>query len=103
MRPNGYVDFSKFASYSETYLIFSLSEIHKIDFSQVIETSIERLRLSVNQEKSFISWRGEEPTFLVNLQTKEGPYSQPEIVEILNSKEWTKSISIGIVTSNGNT
>ena len=71
------------------FVIFSLTEINKIDFSQVLETSAETLRRSVDDTKSFIKWDGEQPEFVSTLETLEGPYTYEEILEILSTPEWS--------------
>ena len=71
------------------YAIFSLTEIDKIDFSQVLETSADTLRTSTDNTKSFIKWDGEQPAFVSTLETLEGPYTYSEILDILSTPEWT--------------
>ena len=74
------------------FAIFSLTEIEKIDFSLVLETSFETLRISTDGLRSFIKWDGEQPTFVDTLETLEGPYTYTEILEILSGPEWTESV-----------
>ena len=71
------------------YAIFSLTEIDKIDFSLVCETSADTLRKSVDETKSFVKWDGEQPAFVSTLETLEGPYTYSEILDILSTPEWT--------------
>jgi hypothetical protein len=71
------------------YMIFSVSELPNIDFSQVLETSAETVRKSVDGTKTFVKWEGNEPSSVTNLQTKEGPYTYSEILDILSGPEWT--------------
>jgi hypothetical protein len=71
------------------YMIFNVSELSEIDFSQVLETSAETVRKSVDGTKTFVKWEGTEPSCVTNLQTKEGPYTHSEILEILSGPEWT--------------
>jgi hypothetical protein len=71
------------------FAIFSTTEIDKIDFSQVLETSADTLRKSVDETKTFVKWDGEAPNFIQELTTLEGPYTYSEILEILNGPEWT--------------
>ena len=71
------------------YAIFSLTELNKIDFSQVLETSADTIRRSTDETKSFIKWDGEQPTFVSTLKTLEGPYTYTEILDILSTPEWT--------------
>jgi hypothetical protein len=71
------------------YMIFSVSELPNIDFTQVCETSIETVRKSVNETKTFVKWDGETPSSVDNLITKEGPYTYEDILNILSTEEWT--------------
>lgn len=72
------------------YVIFNVSELDKIDFSQVFETSIETVRKSVDETLTFVKYATDEmPSSVVSLDTKQGPYSHTEILEILATPEWT--------------
>ena len=71
------------------FMIFSTSETGSIDFSEVLETSSETLRLSVDGSKSFVKWDGDIPTSVSSLTTKEGPYTYEEIKNILTGSDWT--------------
>lgn len=71
------------------FMIFSTTESEKIDFTQVEETSINTLRLSVDKTKTFVKWDGAIPECVNNLTTKEGPYTYEEILAILSTPEWT--------------
>jgi alkyl hydroperoxide reductase subunit AhpC len=75
------------------FMIFSTTELSQIDFTQVCETSIDTVRKSVDESKTFVKWDGEIiPTSVENLTTKEGPYTYEEILEILSTEEWTSNI-----------
>lgn len=74
---------------NRNYLIIPVSEVSKVDFSLVCETSAETLRKSVDETKTFIKWDGEIPTFVADLVGAEGPYTHSEILEILNGAEWS--------------
>jgi len=77
------------------FMIFSTSETGSIDFSEVLETSSETLRLSVDGSKSFVKWDGETvPTSVDNLTTKEGPYTYTEIMIILTGSEWVDDLEL---------
>ena len=72
------------------FAIFSTSEINKIDFSQVCETSADTLRKSVDESKTFVKWDGGVyPDFISTLTTLEGPYTYEEMLDILSGEEWT--------------
>ena len=74
-----------------TFMIFDVSELHKIDFTQVLETSQESVRKSVDGSKTFIKWGGDEiPDCVLDLLTKDGPYTYFEILSILSTPEWSE-------------
>ena len=72
------------------YMIFNVSELDNVDFTQVLETSKDTVRKSVDETKTFIKWEGATiPTTVSNLTTKVGPYTHSEILVILATDEWT--------------
>jgi len=71
------------------FMIFNISELNKIDFTKVLETSEETVRKSVDQTKTFVKWDGETPECVSTLTTKEGPYTYDEILDILSTLEWS--------------
>jgi len=72
-----------------TFVIFDFSEVDKIDFSQVLETSADTLRKSVDGTRTFVKWENAVPTFLGDLETKSELYTYEEIIAILQTPEWT--------------
>jgi len=74
------------------FMIFNISELNLIDFSQVLETSAETVRLSVDETKTFVKWDSIEiPSSVQTLTTTEGPYTYNEILDILSTAEWTSN------------
>ena len=72
------------------FMIFNVSELSNIDFTQVLETSADTVRKSVDQTKTFVKWDGVGiPSSVEALTTKEGPYTYTEILSILSTPEWT--------------
>lgn len=72
------------------FMIFSVSELDLVDFSEVLETSKDTVRKSVDETKTFVKWNGDViPTSVDTLTTKEGPYTYDEILTILAGPEWT--------------
>lgn len=102
---------------NRNYIIFNVSEVDKVDFNQVLETSAETLRKSVDGTKTFVKWDTRflqvnhgapaddpaaangttqtvvsppgYPSFYDDLTTKEGPYNHEEMLTILSTPEWT--------------
>ena len=80
------------------FMIFNVSELDSVDFSEVLETSTETVRKSVDGTKTFVKWEGETiPPSVDALTTKEGPYNYEEILVILSGPEWTDPNPIGSV------
>ena len=76
------------------FLIFPVTELPKVDFSQVCETSEETVRLSVVGDKTFVKWDGEVPAFVAEIESAEGPYTYEEILGILATEEWSAPVEV---------
>ncbi len=80
---------------SRQFIIFPVTEISKVDFTQILETSEETVRKSVDGTKTFVKWDTEEqPSFISTLTGTEGPYTYEEILEILSTEEWSLPLDI---------
>ena len=73
------------------FMIFNVSELNDIDFNQVLETSSDTVRKSVDGTKTFVKWEDTMPTCVSNLTTKEGPYTYSEILTILSTSDWNNT------------
>lgn len=71
------------------FMIFNISELNQINFNEVLETSADTVRKSVDFTKTFVKWDGTMPQCVSDLTTKEGPYTYDEILTILATPEWT--------------
>ncbi len=70
------------------FMILNVSELELIDFTQVCETSIDTVRKSVDETKTFVKWDSLEiPSSVQILTTKEGPYTYDEILIILQGPD----------------
>jgi hypothetical protein len=76
------------------YVIFSVSELDKINFEEVLETSAETVRKSVDETKTFVKWEGEVPASVQSLITQSKYYTHEEILNILSGQEWTVPVEI---------
>jgi len=70
------------------YMIVLVSEVDKVDFAQVFETSTDTIRISINGKYTFFKYVGETPSSIEALSYKDGAYTHEEIMVILNSPEW---------------
>jgi hypothetical protein len=72
------------------FAIFSTTELDQINFTEVLETSADTVRKSVDETKTFVKWDGETlPSSVQALATLEGPYTYTEILDILSTPEWS--------------
>jgi len=74
---------------SKNYVIFNVSELSSINFDEVLETSTQTVRKSVDETLTFVKYEGDMPSSVSSLTTKQGPYSHNEILTILNGDAWT--------------
>ena len=66
------------------YVIYDMTNVASVDFSQVVETSQDTLRLSLDGTKTVLKFIGETPNFLTGLQQ----YNHEEILTIMHSPDW---------------
>ena len=71
------------------YVVFDLSEVDTIDFSEVMETSADTLRKNLANTQSFVKYEGDQPPSVVALTTRSQEYSHEEILAFLAGEEWT--------------
>ena len=70
---------------SKNYVILDASDVSSIDFSEVMETSADTLRYSLNGSQTFVKFEGSTPSFLEG----KTQYNHSEILTILAGSEWT--------------
>jgi hypothetical protein len=71
------------------YVVFDLTEVDTIDFSEVMETSAETLRENLAETQSFVKYEGDMPASVTALTTKSQEYTHEEILALLAGEEWT--------------
>ena len=74
---------------TRNFMIFPVAELSKIDFTQVLETSADTVRVSVDGTLTFVKWDGVEPPCLADVVGKQGPYTYEEMLAILAGANWT--------------
>lgn len=71
------------------YAVFATSELNLIDFNQVLETSADTVRKSVDDTRTFVKWDGAEPPACIGLLTSlEGTYTHEEMLTMLADPDW---------------
>jgi len=74
----------------KTWVIIDSSEVDSIDFDQVMQTSADKLRYSLDGTKTFVKYEGTQPFFLLG----KTEYTHEEILSILSGPEWTSEDDI---------
>ena len=74
---------------NKRYVIFSVSELPLINFDEVLETSVDTLRYSIDRSLTFVKYIGDMPLSIVALTTKSQEYTNEELLVILRGPEWT--------------
>ena len=77
------------------YVIFDCSELPSVNFSEVMETSADTVRKSVDESKTFVKYEGTQPASVAALTTKSQEYTHEEILAILSTSEWTTPLTEG--------
>lgn len=71
------------------YVVFDLTEVDTIDFSEVMETSADTLRKNLAETQSFVKYEGSMPASVTALTTKSQEYTHEEILTLLGGTDWT--------------
>jgi hypothetical protein len=71
------------------FVIFNVTELDKIDFTQVFETDVDTVRKSVDLTKTFVKFDLPMPSSVSSLTSKSQEYTYDEILTILATPEWT--------------
>jgi len=74
----------------ETYIIFSVSELDKINFNEVLETAINTTVKSIDNTKTFVRYEGAAPESIQQLTTIEATLTHAEVLDILQTAEWKR-------------
>ena len=69
------------------WVIISASDVSNIDFSQVMETSAQTMRYSVDGTLTFVKYEGDMPSSVTACSSKSQEYSHDEILAILNAND----------------
>jgi hypothetical protein len=72
-----------------TFIFFNSSEKAVLDYSQLVETSQDTLRLSLDGTKTFVSYNSETmPDTILALTSYIGPLTYEETLTLLQTAEW---------------
>lgn len=71
------------------YVVILYSDIDKVDFTQVMETSADTVRCSVDGTLTFVKYEGEIPSSVAALANKSQEFTHEQFLVILSGPEWT--------------
>lgn len=71
------------------YVVIASSDVPLINFEEVMETSAETLRYSVDGTKTFVKYDGAMPASVAACTSKSQEYSYDEILDLLAGNDWT--------------
>ena len=77
-----------------TYVTLDVSEASELDFDQILQTSIDTLRISVDGTETIVKWitANGVPSSVEALTTK-GPYmTHDEALELMSTEAWTNDM-----------
>jgi len=68
------------------YVLILAEQVSSVNFNQVLQTTEDTLRYSNDKSQALLKFRGDTPSFLEGKRL----YDYDEIMEVLNSPEWTQ-------------
>lgn len=72
-----------------TYYVVLAADVSKIDFSEVLEASALTVRYNSDASKAFVCYESASlPSSLIAIKAKEGPYTNDDILSMLDTPEW---------------
>lgn len=66
------------------YVIIEADEVSNVDFSQVVESDPDKLRVNSTTSQRIVKFEGDTPSFLEG----KTQHSHSEILEVLSASEW---------------
>ena len=79
--------------YDLTYWIIDSSELSNVDFNEVLQTSADTVRYSIDGGRFLVKYAGSEPSSIEQITLKEGPYSYEQIIQIVTGTDWNPPIN----------
>ena len=79
------------------WVVFNTNESGSIDFSQVMESSVNTLRLNLSGSQTFVKYdkrdmgkrgKGSQPSSVAGLSSKSDEYTHTQILNVLTGSEW---------------
>lgn len=75
------------------YVIIQQIDISKIDYTEVLQTSPDMVRLSLDGTLGIIKYDGDMPWSVSILENKSREFNHQEIIELLDHPDWTPTVN----------
>ena len=73
---------------NRTFYFLPVGDTGSLDFGELLENG-EVLRVDATNTNALVKFTGSTPDTITNLETKYGPYTYSEILDILTGSAWT--------------
>ena len=67
------------------YVLYNMKDVSDINYSEVMQTSRDTLKLSIDEKQTVLKFVGKTPKFLLGLTQ----YNHSEMLAIMNTPEWS--------------
>ena len=73
-----------------TYITVHTNQLDNIDFSEIIETSIDTVRKSIDESEFVAKWEGETPETINNIPQgdKSAEMDHETVLTLMGTSEW---------------
>ena len=71
------------------YVVIPYSDIDQVDFTQVMETSAETVRRSIDGNLTFVKYEGGMPSSVAAIENRSQEYTHEEFLTVLSGPDWT--------------
>lgn len=71
-----------------TYVIINTVDLSQVNFDEVLQTSEDTVRKSIDGTKCVLKYNGNLPPSLEFITLVEGPYTQEQILQVLLGEDW---------------
>lgn len=71
------------------YVVIYYNDIRQIDFSDILESSIETVRRSVDGNLTFVKYEGDMPPSVEALTNKSQEFTHEQFLLVLASPDWS--------------
>lgn len=73
------------------YVVIPTVDINRVNFLEVLETSADTCRYSIDKTKTFVKYTDTQPASVAAIESKSTEYTHEEILQILSGPEWTET------------